>query len=57
MELIASGKREGATVECGGQAEAKGLYIQPTIFSGVKDHMRIAKEEVPQYSMVFLLFI
>ncbi|XP_041918301.1 aldehyde dehydrogenase family 1 member A3 [Alosa sapidissima] len=47
MELIESGKREGATVECGGQAtEGKGLYIQPTIFSGVKDHMRIAKEEI-----------
>lgn len=57
MDLIESGKREGATVECGGQAEAKSLYIQPTVFSGVKDHMRIAKEEVPQYPIVFLLFI
>lgn len=28
----------------------KSLYIQPTIFSGVKDHMRIAKEEVTTFS-------
>ncbi|XP_061100913.1 aldehyde dehydrogenase family 1 member A3 isoform X1 [Conger conger] len=47
MELIKSGKREGAKLECGGFAvEDGGLYIQPTVFSGVKDHMRIAKEEI-----------
>ncbi|KAG9352281.1 hypothetical protein JZ751_020694 [Albula glossodonta] len=47
MELIQSGKREGAKLECGGSAiEGGGLYIQPTVFSGVKDHMRIAKEEI-----------
>lgn len=47
MELIKSGKREGAKLECGGSAvKDGGLYIQPTVFSEVKDHMRIAKEEV-----------
>ncbi|KAL2089001.1 hypothetical protein ACEWY4_015900 [Coilia grayii] len=47
MGLIESGKEEGAILECGGQAqEGKGLYIQPTVFSGVKDNMRIAKEEI-----------
>ncbi|MBN3308910.1 AL1A3 dehydrogenase, partial [Amia calva] len=47
MELIESGKREGAKLECGGCAIGdRGLFIQPTIFSGVKDHMRIAKEEI-----------
>ncbi|XP_006628723.1 retinaldehyde dehydrogenase 3 [Lepisosteus oculatus] len=47
MELIESGKREGAKLEYGGYAIGdRGLYIQPTIFSGVKDHMRIAKEEI-----------
>ncbi|XP_008308658.1 retinaldehyde dehydrogenase 3 [Cynoglossus semilaevis] len=47
MELIESGKKEGATLECGGAAvEEKNLCIQPTIFSGVKDQMRIAKEEI-----------
>ncbi|CAB1339036.1 unnamed protein product [Coregonus sp. 'balchen'] len=46
LELIDSGKKEGAKLECGGVAmEDTGLYIQPTVFSHVKDHMRIAKEE------------
>ncbi|XP_049908718.1 aldehyde dehydrogenase family 1 member A3 [Epinephelus moara] len=47
MDLIESGKQEGARLEYGGAALGeKGLFIQPTIFSGVKDHMRIAKEEI-----------
>uniref|UniRef100_A0A7N6ATB8 Aldehyde dehydrogenase domain-containing protein n=1 Tax=Anabas testudineus TaxID=64144 RepID=A0A7N6ATB8_ANATE len=47
MDLIESGKKEGARLEYGGTAVGeKNLFIQPTIFSGVKDHMRIAKEEV-----------
>lgn len=47
MDLIESGKKEGARLEYGGVAVGeKSLFIQPTIFSGVKDHMRIAKEEV-----------
>lgn len=51
MDLIESGKKEGARLECGGAAVGnKSLFIQPTIFSGVKDHMRIAKEEVTTFS-------
>lgn len=47
MDLIESGKKEGAKLECGGAAVGKkSLFIQPTIFSGVKDHMRIAREEI-----------
>uniref|UniRef100_A0A8C5NGU9 aldehyde dehydrogenase (NAD(+)) n=1 Tax=Gouania willdenowi TaxID=441366 RepID=A0A8C5NGU9_GOUWI len=47
MDLIASGKREGATLECGGSAWGQqGCFIQPTVFSNVTDDMRIAKEEV-----------
>lgn len=47
MDLIENGKKEGARLEYGGAAVTnKSLFIQPTIFSGVKDHMRIAKEEV-----------
>lgn len=53
MELIESGKREGATLECGGSPWGQqGLYIQPTVFSNVRDHMRIAKEEVHSHLMV-----
>lgn len=47
MDLIESGKQEGARLEYGGTAVGeKSLFIQPTIFSKVEDHMRIAKEEV-----------
>lgn len=47
MDLIENGKKEGARLEYGGAPVSnKSLFIQPTIFSGVKDHMRIAKEEV-----------
>lgn len=47
MDLIESGKRDGATLECGGSAWGQqGLFIQPTVFSDVTDDMRIAKEEV-----------
>ncbi|XP_070701729.1 retinaldehyde dehydrogenase 3 [Pempheris klunzingeri] len=47
IDLIESGKKEGARLEYGGAPVGeKSLYIQPTIFSGVKDHMRIAKEEI-----------
>uniref|UniRef100_A0A9J8DGT6 Aldehyde dehydrogenase 1 family, member A3 n=1 Tax=Cyprinus carpio carpio TaxID=630221 RepID=A0A9J8DGT6_CYPCA len=47
LELVDSGKKEGAMLECGGCAvEDRGLFIHPTIFSDVKDHMRIAKEEI-----------
>ncbi|XP_069321897.1 retinaldehyde dehydrogenase 3 isoform X3 [Eulemur rufifrons] len=47
LELIESGKKEGAKLECGGSAmEDRGLFITPTVFSEVTDNMRIAKEEI-----------
>eukprot|EP00794_Sanderia_malayensis_P009842 gene9842-10852_t len=47
MELIESGKHEGATMHCGGeQAGDKGYFIKPTVFSNVTDNMRIATEEI-----------
>lgn len=47
LELIEAGKKEGARVECGGEAVGgDGFFIKPTVFSGVQDNMRIAKEEV-----------
>ncbi|XP_035236379.1 retinal dehydrogenase 1-like [Anguilla anguilla] len=47
LELIESGKKEGAKLECGGGAWGqKGLFIQPTVFSDVTDDMRIATEEI-----------
>jgi len=47
QELMESGKKEGAKVQCGGARHGdKGYFVQPTVFSDVKDNMRIAKEEI-----------
>ena len=47
LDLIESEKKEGAKLECGGGRHGnEGYFIQPTVFSNVKDDMRIAKEEV-----------
>ena len=47
LEHIESGKEEGAKLECGGSRHGeKGYFLQPTIFSNVLDHMKIAKEEI-----------
>ena len=60
MELVESGKKEGAKLECGGGRHGdKGYYIQSTVFSNVTDDMRIAKEEVnhADTSVPFILAI
>ena len=47
MDLIESGKKEGAKLECGGSRHGnKGYFVQPTVFSNVTDNMKIAKEEI-----------
>ena len=47
MELIESGKKEGAKLHCGGNRIGnKGYYVETTVFSDVTDDMRIAKEEI-----------
>ncbi|WP_445946004.1 aldehyde dehydrogenase [Shewanella sp.] len=49
LGYIQAGKREGAAVVSGGAqvlAETGGVYVQPTIFSGVTNQMTIAKEEI-----------
>ena len=47
LEFVQSGISEGAKLECGGKALGlKGFYIEPTVFSNVRDDMRIAREEV-----------
>ena len=49
MELIESGKKEGATLQCGGKRLGdSGYFVESTVFSDVTDDMRIAKEEVRQ---------
>jgi aldehyde dehydrogenase (NAD+) len=47
MGYIEKGKAEGATVMTGGGRHGtKGYFIQPTVFTDVKDEMTIAKEEI-----------
>uniref|UniRef100_A0A914WPX4 Aldehyde dehydrogenase domain-containing protein n=1 Tax=Plectus sambesii TaxID=2011161 RepID=A0A914WPX4_9BILA len=47
LELIESGKKEGAKLMTGGaKIEGKGYFIQPTVFADVTDNMRIAREEI-----------
>ena len=41
------GKKEGAKVAAGGDAgTGKGYFVNPTLFTGVKNDMRIAREEI-----------
>jgi acyl-CoA reductase-like NAD-dependent aldehyde dehydrogenase len=48
--LVDSGRQQGATVVCGGERPggdlAPGYFMQPTVFTDVKDDMRIAREEI-----------
>jgi coniferyl-aldehyde dehydrogenase len=47
LSYIEHGKTEGATLFAGGNpCGKKGYFIEPTIFTDVKDHMKIAKEEI-----------
>ncbi|KAK1555320.1 hypothetical protein Q3G72_024816 [Acer saccharum] len=47
MRYIRSGVDSGATLETGGdRLGKKGFYIQPTVFSDVKDDMLIAQDEI-----------
>jgi aldehyde dehydrogenase (NAD+) len=51
LNYIEAGKQEGAQLVCGGErdtegAKAKGFYVKPTIFAGVKPQMKIAQEEI-----------
>jgi aldehyde dehydrogenase (NAD+) len=47
MGYIEAGKSEGATLACGGERVGdRGYFVQPTVFSGVQDDMKIAREEI-----------
>jgi aldehyde dehydrogenase (NAD+) len=47
MGYIEEGKKEGATLETGGERHGeKGYFIQPTIFSNVTPDMKIMREEI-----------
>lgn len=50
LDLIDSGKQEGAELLCGGSAytdaRAAGNFVQPTVFSNAPAHARIVREEI-----------
>jgi betaine-aldehyde dehydrogenase len=49
LGYIAIGRKEGARVACGGgpaKGLARGYYVEPTVFTGVDNRMRIAQEEI-----------
>ncbi|KAH0864392.1 hypothetical protein HID58_081603 [Brassica napus] len=47
LKYIRHGVDSGATLQAGGDRHgSKGYYIQPTVFSDVKDDMLIAKDEI-----------
>jgi 4-guanidinobutyraldehyde dehydrogenase / NAD-dependent aldehyde dehydrogenase len=49
LGYIDAGKKDGAVVACGGRAGgggSGGYYVEPTIFQGVRNDMRIAREEI-----------
>jgi len=60
-DYIAVGKAEGATLACGGgipslQGFEAGFFVEPTIFTDVRDQMRIAREEIFGPVMAVLSF-
>ena len=47
MQYIASGKSEGATLACGGDApKGSGSYLQPAVFLDATPEMKIVREEI-----------
>src|SRR5437588_12005960 len=50
LDYIESGKNEGATLLTGGKRASvngdHGYFLEPTIFGGVKNNMKIAQEEI-----------
>jgi aldehyde dehydrogenase (NAD+) len=59
LDFIETASKEGATLVAGGEPAreeplAKGLFVKPTIFADVRNHMRIAQEEIfgPMLSII-----
>jgi len=51
MKYMEIGQEEGASMVCGGsrltgEGYDQGLYVQPTIFDGVRNDMKIAQDEI-----------
>ena len=52
LGLIESGKQDGAECLAGGCREGdKGFFVQPTVFAGVTEDMKIGREEVSSQTL------
>ena len=57
MGYIEAGKQGGATLNFGGErVEARGYFVQPTVFSNVDNAMTIAREEIFGPVVCIILF-
>jgi retinal dehydrogenase len=55
LDLIESGKSDGAQLKCGGRRHGdRGYFVQPTVFADVTGGMKIAQEEI--FGPVQLIF-
>jgi len=50
LGYVEAGRQEGATLSAGGErvhvGDGRGYFVQPTVFTGVSNQMRIAREEI-----------
>jgi acyl-CoA reductase-like NAD-dependent aldehyde dehydrogenase len=50
LGYVEAGRKEGATLAAGGErvrvGDGRGYFVQPTVFTGVSNGMRIAREEI-----------
>ncbi len=50
LGYVEAGRRDGATLAAGGErarvGDGRGYFVQPTVFTGVTNAMRIAREEI-----------
>jgi len=58
LELIESGKSQGAKLLCGGKRIGdKGYFVEPTVFADVNCSMRIAREEVGLLTLIIIVIV
>ncbi|KAH9380336.1 hypothetical protein HPB48_016104 [Haemaphysalis longicornis] len=53
LGYIQLGQKEGAKLECGGHRHGtRGYFVEPTVFTEVKDNMTIARQSIFKFSTI-----